>query len=170
MKLSFGFLFKSCLLFCIFFLTAISVAPGNGVAAESPDPFSIWLKYFQKEAIAAGISRQTVDEAFTGLTPIAKVIAFDRNQPEFKLTLDAYLARVVSASRIKKGRQLLQDNRVLLEEIHRQYGVQPRFLVALWGIETNFGLITGDFPIIPALVTLVYDGRRRDFFIGFSKN
>jgi len=164
MKRSFGFLCKSCLFFCIFFQTAVSVASGNGVAAATPEPFSMWLKDFHKEAIAAGISRQTVDEAFTGLTPIAKVIALDRNQPEFKLTLDAYLARVVSAARIKKGRQLLQDNLVLLEEIHRQYGVQPRFLVALWGIETNFGLTTGEFPIIPALVTLVYDGRRRDFF------
>ncbi len=164
MKLSFGFLFKTCLLFCILFQTAVSVAPGNGVAAESPDPFTMWLKDFQKDAIAAGISRQTVDEAFTGLTPIAKIIALDRNQPEFKLTLDAYLARVVSSARIKKGRQLLQDNRALLEEIHRQYGVQPRFLVALWGIETNFGQITGDFPVISALVTLVYDGRRSDFF------
>jgi len=124
----------------------------------------MWLKDFHKEAIAAGISRQTLDEAFSGLTPIAKVISLDRNQPEFKLTLDDYLDRVVSATRIEKGRKLLRENRVLLEEIHRQYGVQPRFLVALWGIETDFGRITGDFPVISALATLVYDGRRRDFF------
>lgn len=164
MKPSFGFLYKFCLVFCIFFQTVVSVAPGDGVAAATPDEFSEWLKDFQQEALVAGISRQTVDEALTGITPIVKVIDLDRNQPEFKLTLDAYLARVVSAVRVEKGRQLLQDNRVLLDEIHNQYGVQPCFLVALWGIETNFGRTTGDFPIIPALVTLVYDGRRRDFF------
>jgi membrane-bound lytic murein transglycosylase B len=163
-KRSFGFLCKSCLVFCIFFQTVVSAASGKGVAAAASDEFSDWLKDFQQEVLVAGISRQTVDEALNGLSPIAKVVALDRNQPEFKLTLDTYLSRFVSAARIENGKQLLQDNRVLLEKIHHQYGVQPCFLVALWGIETNFGQITGDFPIIPALVTLVYDGRRRDFF------
>ncbi len=164
MSVLFGYFFKSCLFLYILFQTALFVAPANAGAAESSDGFSIWLKGFQQEALAAGISRKTVDEALFGLTPIAKVISLDRNQPEFKLTLDDYLDRVVSAARIEKGRKLLRENRVLLEEIHRQYGVQPRFLVALWGIETDFGRITGDFPVISALVTLVYDGRRRDFF------
>lgn len=164
MKQVFGFFFISCLFFIIVLTAPVSVVFCKGVATEPPDEFSEWLKDFQQEALAAGISRQTIDEALTSLTPIAKVIALDRNQPEFKLTLDEYLTRVISATRIEKGRQLLRDNRVLLEEIRRQYGVQPRFLVALWGIETDFGRVTGDFPVIGALTTLVYDGRRRDFF------
>jgi membrane-bound lytic murein transglycosylase B len=164
MNQTFGFFFISCLFFIIMITVSLSVVSGNGFAAEPLGEFSEWLKDLRQEALTAGISRQTVDEALTGLMPISKVIALDRNQPEFKLTLDAYLARVVSTARIEKGKRLLQDNRVLLAEIYRQYGVQPGFLVALWGIETDFGRVTGDFPVIGALATLAYDGRRGDFF------
>jgi len=162
MKQAFGFFLLAGLFFII--LLQVLLYVGNAYAAEPSAGFSEWLKDLQQEALAAGISRRTVDEALTGLTPIPKVIALDRNQPEFKLTLDEYLARVVSTTRIEKGNSLLKDNRLLLEEIYRQYGVQPRFLVALWGIETDFGRVTGDLPVIGALATLAYDGRRSEFF------
>lgn len=164
MKHAFGFYFISCLFFIILLQAPVSVLSGNAAAAEPPDKFSEWLKDLQQEALAAGISRQTVDEALSGLKPIPKVIALDRNQPEFKLTLDEYLARIVSTTRIEKGRRLLRNNRDLLAEVYRQYGVQPTFLVALWGIETDFGRVTGNFPVVGALATLAYDGRRSEFF------
>jgi membrane-bound lytic murein transglycosylase B len=162
MRQSFGFSSLPPLLF-ILLLIIVSVVSASGHDVESPD-FSTWLKGLQQEAIAAGISRPTVAAALTDLKPIARVVALDRNQPEAKLTLAEYLSRVVPTARIEKGRRLLQDNRLLLEEIYRQYGVQPRFLVALWGIETDFGRTTGNFPVVGALATLAYDSRRSDFF------
>jgi len=72
--------------------------------------------------------------------------------------------RVAPAARVEKGRQKLEENRALLEKIGREYGVQPRFIVAFWGIETDFGRITGGFPLVQALVTLAFDGRRSAYF------
>jgi membrane-bound lytic murein transglycosylase B len=92
------------------------------------------------------------------------VIELDRNQPEAKLTFDQYLSRILSEERIARGRKKLTDSRRMLAKIADTYGVQPRFLVALWGIETDFGRVTGSFPVIDSLVSLVYDGRRSSFF------
>src|SRR3546814_9135086 len=74
------------------------------------------------------------------------------------------MARVVTPGRIATGRRLLAEHAALLDEIAAKYGVQKRFIVALWGVETDFGRITGGFPVIAALATLAYDGRRSEFF------
>ena len=95
---------------------------------------------------------------------IKRVVELDKSQPEFKLTLDQYLKRVVTPTRIKKANQKYNENKKLLTQISKHYGVQPRFIVALWGIETDFGRLTGGFSVISALTTLVYDGRRYDYF------
>jgi len=164
MRRSFGFFFTTTLFFIILLHAVICVDSGDGYAAEPVVNFNTWLQALRQEALASGVSRATVDAALTDLKPIEKVVALDRNQPEFKLTLTEYLARVVPTSRIERGRRLLKDNRFMLEEIQGRYGVPPRFLVALWGIETDFGRVTGDFPVIGALATLAYDGRRAEFF------
>src|SRR5262249_34336674 len=88
----------------------------------------------------------------------------DRQQPEVTLTFDAYMARVVNDARIENGRQRVRENRELLERVSSTYGVQSRFIVALWAIETDFGRLTGNFPIIGALATLAFEGRRAAFF------
>ncbi|NQU56323.1 MAG: lytic murein transglycosylase, partial [Rhodospirillales bacterium] len=75
-----------------------------------------------------------------------------------------YMERVVPNSRVQKGRQKLAENKALLEEVGRKFGVQPRFIVAFWGIETDFGRVTGGFKLIPALTTLAHDGRRSKYF------
>ena len=80
------------------------------------------------------------------------------------MTIEQYLSRVVNARRIKTGRARLQAHRGLLVRIGREFGVQPRFVVALWGIESNFGALTGNFPVIAALATLAHDGRRSSYF------
>ena len=116
------------------------------------------------EAIKKGISKSTVDLAIDDFKPIKRVIELDRRQPEFTLTLDQYLKRVVPSRRIKKGRLMLAKNNKILEKIGKKYSVQPRFIIALWGIETDFGRLTGGFSVISALTTLVYDGRRYDYF------
>ena len=95
---------------------------------------------------------------------IPRIIELDRNQPEFKLTLSQYLKNVVSDKRKKKGISKIRENWSLLETLSEKYKVQPRYIVALWGIETDFGRVTGGFPVIDALTTLAYDGRRGKYF------
>jgi membrane-bound lytic murein transglycosylase B len=134
------------------------------MADGSPDNFGAWLSLLRKEALGRGIPQQTLDSALKDLEPVSRVIELDRNQPEAELTFDQYLSRILSEERIARGRKKLTDSRRLLAKIADAYGVQPRFLVALWGIETDFGRVTGSFPVIDSLVSLVYDGRRGSFF------
>ena len=141
-------------------LSAALVTP----ASASPPPFDQWLTGVREEARKRGVSDRTLDAALAGVAPIPRVVELDRNQPEFKLKFDEYLARVVNQARIDKGRRLLVQHAALLDEIEAKYKVQKRFIVALWGVETDFGRITGGFPVVAALATLAYDGRRSTFF------
>ena len=150
------------LIFTIF--AGVGAALSAPAAQAATESFDEWLKGVRIEALGKGIGQSTLDQAFADLQPIPRVIELDRRQPEFTLTFDQYLARVVPAARIEKGQQKFLENRALLEEVGRKYGVQPRFIVALWGIETDFGRISGGFPVIGALATLAYDGRRSDYF------
>lgn len=130
-----------------------------------PNPnFTLWLQDLRAEARGKGIKESTLDAALRAVRPIPRVIELDRNQPEFKLTYRQYMERVVPMSRVLKGRRMLAENKALLDEVAGKYGVQPRFLVAFWGVETDFGRVTGGFPVIPALATLAHDGRRSSFF------
>ena len=145
------------------FVALISVLLLFAVPGSAED-FQIWLEKLRVEAEGKGISQSGLDEALAGIQPIPRVIELDRRQPEFTLTFTQYRDRVVPQSRIKKGRVKYQENRDLLEEIGGKIGVQPRFIVALWGIETDFGRVTGGFKVIPALATLAHDGRRSAYF------
>jgi membrane-bound lytic murein transglycosylase B len=129
-------------------------------------PFDVWLAELRQEAIDQGISSATLDKALSGLEPIPEVIERDRRQPEGRFTFQEYSQRVLSASRIERGRQLYDDHRALLDRVAADYGVQPRFIVALWGVETTYGSHGGEFPVIGALATLAHDGRRTSFFRG----
>ncbi|MEE8499346.1 MAG: lytic murein transglycosylase, partial [Kiloniellales bacterium] len=150
---------------------ATIVVVGFGLAALSPPgsvaqplAFDAWLEGVRREAAAAGISETTIEAALTGLAPIERVLELDRRQPEFTRTFWAYLDRAVTAQRIERGRGLLAQHRGLLERVRRRYNVQPRYLVAFWGLESDFGKNTGGFPVIAALATLAYDARRGAFF------
>jgi len=149
----------------------IAAAPGGANAhsakdskGEAPPEFKHWLAGLRAEAAAKGVREEILVAALDGIKPIPRVIELDRKQPEFTLTFDQYLSRVVPAARVRKGKQKLAENRALLQEIGRKYGVQPRFIVAFWGIETDFGRVTGGFPLVPALATLAHDGRRSAYF------
>ncbi len=131
--------------------------------AETPS-FASWLESLRQDALRHGISAATLDSALSGIKPISRVIELDRRQPEFTLTFDQYQKRVVPNARVEKGKRKLRENWALLKKIGEKYGVQPRFIVAFWGIETGFGRITGGFPVIPALTTLAFDGRRSAYF------
>jgi membrane-bound lytic murein transglycosylase B len=145
-------------------MVALAPLAAAAVAEAGTQPFPVWLDGVREEALAQGISPGTLDRAFAGLEPIARVIELDRRQLEGRITYQEYRDRLLSKDRIDQGRRLMREHRALLEQIAAKYGVQPRFIVALWGIETNYGAITGGYPVIAALATLAYDGRRADFF------
>lgn len=136
-----------------------------GQPAAAAD-FPSWLDELRKEALAKGISAATVDKTLANLEPIPRVIELDRSQPEFTLTFRNYMDRVVTPARIEKARARFDQHKTLLDEVSKKHGVQARFIVALWGIESDFGRLTGGFDVIPALATLAHDGRRSAYFRG----
>ena len=133
-------------------------------AAQAQTNFEQWLDAVRADALEMGVSAATLDSALSGISPIERVIELDRRQPEGRLSFAEYLQRQTPDSRVERGRRLLEENRDLLAEIGSAYGVQPRFIVALWGMETSYGSYTGGYPVIEALATLAYDGRRSDYF------
>jgi membrane-bound lytic murein transglycosylase B len=140
------------------------VVAGGFPAAAGSDDFAQWLAAFRQEAAAEGIGAVTLDQALQGLQPIPRVIELDRRQPEGRLTFRDYNRRVLSETRIERGRESLREHRALLDRVAADYGVQPRFILALWGIESSYGSFTGEYPVVAALATLAYDGRRAAFF------
>ena len=142
-------------------MAALALA-GSARAAEQE--FSTWLDGVRAEARDRGMKEGTITSALSDVKPIPRVVELDRRQPEFTLTLEQYLSRVVSDRRVRKGRQRLAKHREILRDVSAKFGVQPRFIVALWGIETDFGRLKGGFSVIPALATLAYDGRRSAYF------
>jgi len=132
--------------------------------AQKQKNFDAWLADLRTEALAKGISQKTLDSALSRVKPLPRVIELERSQPEFKLTVIEYLERVVPDTRVAKGREALEENRALLTKVYERYGVQPSILVALWGIETDFGRSVGGYPVIDAVATLAYEGRRTAFF------
>ncbi|HEX6141240.1 MAG TPA: lytic murein transglycosylase [Geminicoccaceae bacterium] len=132
----------------------------------SATTFEAWLQDFRREAAAAGITEATLERAFRDIAPIERVIESDRRQVETRMDFETYRRRVLSEDRVSQGRRLLEKHRDLLEGIGRDFGVQPRFIVALWGIESTFGAYKGTYPVVPALATLAWEGRRASFFRG----
>jgi len=146
---------------------AIAVLVGTGAvsAQQSAQPdFHTFIQEVRRDAISQGITPATLDRAFANVAYVPHVIELDRQQPESTLSFEDYIDRVVSPTRRERGREQLDENRALLDAVSRKYGVAPRFIVALWGIESDYGRITGSFSEIDALATLAYDGRRSAFF------
>ncbi|MCW9033898.1 MAG: lytic murein transglycosylase [Rhodospirillales bacterium] len=157
-----GFLRNSKLLFAGLSFCFVVFASEQLLAA-GPD-YDTWKSELRVEALKKGISETIFDAAMKDVKPIKRVVELDRKQPEFTLTFQDYLQRVVPESRVKKARKKYAENKELLEEVGKKLGVQPRFLVAFWGIETDFGRHTGGFKVVDALVTLAFDGRRSAYF------
>lgn len=132
--------------------------------AEQSQPFDVWLKSFRAEAARAGVSDTVLDKALGSVTPIPRVLELDKRQPEFMLTLWRYMEIYVPDTRIAKGKEMLKKHAALLSEIEKDYGVPPRFLVAFWGVETDFGRNFGAFHMLSSVATLAHDARRADFF------
>ncbi len=128
--------------------------------ATAQGTFASWQQDFRRIAIAEGIDPRLFDTAFEGVELNEAVIGFDRFQPEFSKPIWEYLDRAVSQTRIREGRQNRREFRRLLRRIEARYKVDAEVLVAIWGLESNFGQNRGDIYTIEALATLAYDGRR----------
>ena len=151
-----------CRLLVPFFLALLVV--GNAEAAIDNGDFATWLQELRAEARQMGISEVVLDDALNGIAPLPRVIELDRSQPEFSLTFEEYLGKVVSPTRKRVAAEKLSEHDRLLSEVAAKYGVQKRFLVTFWGVETSFGRYLGSFNVPQALVTLAYDGRRSAYF------
>ncbi|MDR9500055.1 MAG: lytic murein transglycosylase [Hydrogenovibrio sp.] len=140
-----------------------------GVQAYTPPPqsnddFQQWLQTFKQKAASEGISPATLEQAFAGVRLNKRVLELDRRQPEFTRTFWQYFDSAITDWRVENGRKLYRKYRTRLHEVTEQYGVPARFIIALWGMETNYGGYTGNTPIIESLATLSYDPRRSGFF------
>lgn len=140
-------------------LTSINTANAN-----DKQSFENWIEEFKKEAIFKGISANTVNQAFNSVELVERAIKLDKKQPYKTRTFEEYLDLVVPQSRIDRAVNRYNENKELIDKVSKHYGVQPQFIVALWGIESDFGRNMGSFKIIDSLATLSWEGRRAKFF------
>jgi len=135
------------------------------LAQDKPQqPFDEWLQGLRKEALAKGIRQETLDSALAGVQPIPRIIELDRKQPEFTQTYSEYLAARVTDARIQRGREMIAEHMDELKAVSEKYHVQPRFIAAIWGMETNYGSYMGSYSVVASLATLAYDPRRSSYF------
>jgi len=137
-------------------LAAFSAASLPERAEAATQTFAQWVEKFWPTAKAAGITRATYDKAFKDLTPDPKVIEAANFQPEYVKPIGEYIDRVVSEKRITTGKQMLEQNKDLLDSLEKRYGVERTILVAIWGVESNYGTQPGDMNVIRSLATLAY--------------
>ncbi|WP_261815658.1 lytic murein transglycosylase [Vibrio gallicus] len=126
--------------------------------------FEAYVETLKTQAIEQGIRPNTVNQAFDSIEFKHHAVKADRSQPEHKITLEQYLPRAVPGWKIKQANKKYAQHRQELDRIGAKYSVQPRFIVALWGVESNFGSLTGGFGVIDALTTMAFEGRRETFF------
>ena len=140
---------------------ALLVAP---VANAADHDFAKWLFELRQEAKERGISDRILDAALGNAAPIKRVIELDRRQPEFTMTFDDYLGKIASSTRARVAAKMLVEHDEILTKVSKKYGVQKRYIVTFWGVETNFGQYLGSFNVPHALATLAFDGRRSAYF------
>jgi membrane-bound lytic murein transglycosylase B len=142
--------------------------PPQGSPATSTErlDFPVFVERLRVEAAERGISEDTIKLALTTLEPSPSVVERDQTQAELVLSIDDYLARRLTRPVIRTARANATKHKALLARVHDKYGVSPRFIVAIWGLESNFGRFSGVRPTIQALATLAWEGRRGPFFRG----
>ena len=146
-------------LLLIFFLTIYPIA-----SFAQDESFDLRLSSFKKHALKNNISEETFDLVMSKVKFIPKVIEYDRFQPEFYEDTKTYIKKRSSNKKVKEGIKLYKANKILIDEIEENFFVEKELLLALMGIETNFGKYLGKMDILSSLATLSYDKRRRDFF------
>ncbi|HEU0060255.1 MAG TPA: lytic murein transglycosylase [Hyphomicrobiaceae bacterium] len=148
-------------------LCALPSAASAVDCGESGAGFEAWLGRFKAKAVAQGISPAVVASAVAGLTYDPTVVRLDRSQRSFKLSFEEFYARRVGPGLMRRGQSLMRTHHATLARIEQRFGVPPPILIAIWGLETNFGAdSSGKYSIVRSLATLAYDCRRSDFFTG----
>ena len=145
--------------FSIFFLIVI-----QQFSYVEANDFNDWIVDFKKRALNEGISSKTVNSVMDKAIFLPKVIEYDRYQPEFYEDTSTYINKRVNEEKIKKGLNFYIDNSSLIEEIEKKFSVVKELLLALMGVETNFGKYLGKMDIVSSLATLSFDKRRSEFF------
>ena len=168
-------LYRTAFLCCLLTVASLAAPPplvgeGGQAAVPAPPPvetrqdFSGFLSGLKEQAVAAGVSAATVDAALTNLEPLEVVVERDRSQAEVVLTIDQYISRRLTRSFVRTANEKSREHRQALSGVAKKYGVSSRLIVAVWGMESNFGRFTGTRPTVQALATLAWEGRRRAFF------
>jgi membrane-bound lytic murein transglycosylase B len=129
-------------------------------------PFADFVVSLRSQAAERGISKATIDAAFTNLESLPVVVERDRSQAETVLSINQYIQRRLTRAFIRRAEDRVKANRPLLLEVSKKYGVPPAIIVAIWGMESNFGSFSGVRPTVQALATLAWEGRRGAFFTG----
>lgn len=139
---------------------AMAQSCGNSAAG-----FDRWLDAFKARAASQGLSQRAISAALDGVTYDPTVIRLDRNQRSFKLSFEQFYARRVGSALMRRAKERLQRHRAVFDRVEQRFGVPREIIVAIWGLETNFGADTsGKFSIVRSLATLAYDCRRSAFF------
>ena len=146
-----------------YFIIIFSLLLTNTIAS-SPEDFNKWLKLFEKKAIKKGVSRKTFSMVMKNVRYLPKVIEYDRYQPEFYEDTKTYISKRTNKDKIKNGIKIYKKNKNEINLIDKKFSVEKELLIALMGIETNFGTYLGKMDIISSLATLSYDKRRSEFF------
>jgi lytic murein transglycosylase len=144
-------------------LSSVLAAPALGATCNPSGGFTAFLTEFKKEAAAQGVSRKGLS-ALDGMTLDESVLAADKRQGVFKQTFEEFSARMISRDRMTKGLRLMQTHAATLRKVEQQFGVPAAVVVAIWGLETDFGVSVGKKEVIRSVATLAFDCRRTDMF------
>jgi lytic murein transglycosylase len=149
-------------------LTAFAILPTAAAAATCGDDgtgFREWVESFKADAEAQGISRSTIASSLNGVKYSTATIRLDRNQRVFRQSFETFSGRMIPP-RMGRAKSMLQKHRDIFARVEKQFGVPKEIVVAIWGLETDFGAVRGDASVLSAVATLAYDCRRSDFFRG----
>ena len=146
-----------------FLYVVTSTAFAVSTTAE-PANFSQCVEGLKQRALSERISQAVVDNDLAGVNFVRRVIELDRKQPEFSQTFYNYYSQRVTKARVQMGQELLKKHQSLLNKLNQKYGVPPQYLIAFWGMETNFGRYLGKMNVLDSLATLACDPRRSEFF------
>lgn len=145
-------------------LKAEELTPSNTVKSNQKSPFDVWKETLKPDMLAQGADQLLVEQIIASLEFIPRVIELDRHQPEGRMSHEEYLTKVIPPWKVKKAREQFKLNQKMLIQAEKSTGVPAHYIVSLWGKETNFGTITGNYSVPSSLATLSFEGRRASFF------
>ena len=158
---------RLCVLALALLLAVVPSVAGAAECGHDGNGFDAWIAQFKQRAAAQGVSAATISSALAGVSYDPTVVRLDRSQKSFKLPFEEFYARRVGSGLMRRGQALMRTHQATLDRIEKRFGVPPPILIAIWGLETNYGgNSSGKFSILRSLATLAYDCRRSEFFTG----